>query len=192
MKITIIITAILLLFSATGFAQTEPDKATTESYIKKIFNETEDYEDHLKEGAKYRITSWYGRAPHDLSFNYDNTTLSFTATAITDGMCSEGYAYRNISWAKLLNIEEDPATTNDSPVKMLKIRFLSNSVIRTGYTNDNCDFSGFSFYGREENVSTILFPYRNEPGVRERLIKALNHLSKLEKEEQAANDPFGN
>jgi len=43
-----------------------------------------------------------------------------------------------------------------------------------------------------QSVNYVLIPYLNQEGIKARLIKALDHLNKLEKEEQAKNDPFGN
>jgi hypothetical protein len=82
--------------------------------------------------------------------------------------------------------------TSNSPVKYLSISFTPNSILRTGFTSHGCVIEGFKHYGEKQSVSHILFPYRDEEGVKERLIKALNHLSKLAKEEKSKHDPFCN
>lgn len=47
----------------------------------------------------------------------------------------------------------------------------------------------------DQSMSSVLIFYKNTPGTRERLLKALEHLvmlSKKEKDEEKKNDPFGN
>ncbi len=176
---------------SNSYAQTQPDKETTYNYIKNIFFETKDYEEKMNEGAIFKVSGgdFCGWKYMDFGFSY----LKYCRISTSDSWCSYCADYRNINWEKMLSIEDDRGPLPDSPVKYLKIIFVPNSILFKGYNKtSSCNDENYSFCGKEKSTSWIYFPYRNEEGVRERLVKALNHLSKLEKEEQAKNDPFGN
>ena len=125
-------------------------------------------------------------------FKFNNSSIEFSRKALTEGYCTEGYEFTKVNWAKMESITDWNGIATNSPVGVLYVKFPNNSILRTGYIDSNCNKEGFSTYGTTQSVSYVLFPYLNQEGVRERLVKALNHLSKLEKEEQAKNDPFGN
>lgn len=180
-----------LIFVSNSNAQTQPDKKTTQNYIEKIFFETQDYEEKMNNGAIFKVGSGEICGWRSMEFGY---YLKYCRISTSDSWCSYCIECRNISWEKMLSIEDDDrGLLPDSPVKYLKIIFVSNSILFEGYTKpSSCNDQTYSYCGKEKSTSWIYFPYRNEEGVRERLVKALNHLSKLEKEEQAKNDPFGN
>lgn len=184
-----------LLFSLAivnnSYAQNEPDYRTTFGYIKKIFDETTGYE-YIKGDAKYRIISSEHKNCYNHSKEFTSESLRFSQVDETDKYCSVGYWYYNIDWAKMQSITILTDASSNSPVKYLSISFTPNSILRTGYIREGCVLEGFKRFGEKQSVNHILFPYRDEEGVKERLIKALNHLSKLAKEEKAKNDPFGN
>ena len=185
---TIILTLIVLV-SSQSFGQNEPDKETTIEYVNKIMNDTEGYENIFNGGSG------------DFKIDYvseflTGSSLLFIVKPKDESLyCSIQYYYLNINWAKMLKIDLSTITSISSPVKYLKINFVSNSILWKGYRfvpnqgKEPCNDGDFEI---ERSINYIYIPYRDEEGVRERLIKALNHLSKLEKEEQAKNDPFGN
>lgn len=180
-------------------SQTQPSKEATQKYILQIFKATYGYEEIRSDGNKYVIESGqlgdYITGPYIRHTVFsDCSFLSFARKSSTDNLCSYGYEYRGINWAKMQGIEDwNIALASTSPIKFLFIKFTTN-ILRMGvigHRGQNCSDNGFSGTGEKQSVNHILFPYRNEDGVRERLVKALNHLSKLEKEEQAKNDIFG-
>ena len=180
-----------LILVSNSYAQTQPDKQTTYNYIKKIFFETVDYEEKSNNGAihKVGVGEICGWKHMEFVYNY----LEYCVMSISENWCSNCFKFREIKWEKMLSIEDDSDLLPDSPVKYLKIKFIPNSILFKGYISPStCNVNGQSYCGTEKSTNFIYFPYRNEEGVRERLVKALNHLSKLEKEEQAKNDPFGN
>ncbi len=179
-----------LVYVGNIFGQDLPDKETTKNYIKKIFFETEDYEEKMNNGAMYKVGGGEICGWKSMKFDY---ALRYCVMSKSENWCSHCFEFRNIKWEKMLSIEDDGNLAPDSPVKYLKINFIPNSILFEGYISpSSCNENGYSYCGTEKSTSFIYFPYRNEEGVRERLVKALNHLSKLEKEEQAKNDPFGN
>ncbi len=184
-----------LALISNSYAQSEPDYKTTYEYIKKIFDETTGYEYITERGVVYKSGSLHIRHSHNVTYYKFNkiskNEISFGQDA-PSGYCSYFYEYRNIDWAKMQSISMVPGTASNSPVKYLSISFTPNSILREGHTDTGCEIVGFKYFGVTQSVSHILFPYRDEEGVKERLIKALNHLSKLAKEEKAKNDPFGN
>lgn len=175
-----------LIFVSNSYAQTQPDKKTTKEYLEKVFVSTYNFE-LKRSGVDYKITGYFN------GFEFYNTSdFKYSMTSLTDGYCSLGYEFYKINWAKMESIADWDGVAIDSPVSVLFIKFPNNSILRDGRIDINCNKEGFSRYGTTQSVSYVLFPYLNQEGVRERLVKALNHLSKLEKEEQAKNDPFGN
>ncbi|WP_159801780.1 hypothetical protein [Flavobacterium sp. MK4S-17] len=185
-KLNTIFIVLTLIFVSNSYAQTQPDKKTTYNYIEKLFSDTYDFELKFNDGVVYKI------AFQDGYFEFDTYNIRFSRRALTEGYCTEGYRFSEVNWAKMESITDWNGISTNSPVGVLYIKFPSNSVLRTGYIDSNCNKEGFSSFGTTQSVSYVLFPYLNQEGVRERLVKALNHLSKLEKEEQAKNDPFGN
>ncbi len=206
MKTTTIITLLLLVLNSTAFTQDLPDKKTTQNYIKKIFDDTYDFDEVCQNGTIFKITSapmpnYYNWVSYELIF-YSNGTSKLSFVRKSSGVpCSYGYRYTDINWAKLQSIQDyegfpnNPVRDNSS-VKFLRLNFLPNSVLRTGYVGhagQNCHSEeGFSnsINSEPEPVSYILFPYKNEEGLVKKLVRALYHLGKLEKEEQTSNDPF--
>ncbi len=200
MKLQKSIYLLLVLFIVNiNYSQTEPDKKTTLAYITKIFNETSGYE-FINDGIQYKIKNLFfnepgntGNISYNAAIEIKENYISFGQLA-PSGYCSFGYKFKNIDWAKMRNIYDANATSvaSNSPVKLLGINFTPNSILREGHTNYKCNAQGYKYLGETQSVGFILFPYRDEEGVKERLIRAFNHLSKLAKEEQAKNDPFGN
>lgn len=190
-KLNTFFIVLTLIFVSISNAQTQPDKKTTLNYINNIFFDTQDYEEKMNNGAVFKVGGGEICGWKDMRFDY---YLRYCRISTSDSWCSYCTEYRNISWEKMLSIEDsDSDLLPDSPVKYLKIIFVPNSILFEGYTKpSSCNDQNYSYCGKEKSTSWIYFPYRNEEGVRERLVKALNHLSKLEKEEQAKNDPFGN
>lgn len=107
--------------------------------------------------------------------------------------------FMNADYSKVISVEDCDLSHNDnnlisnSPIQHLHIKFEKNIC-----TYD----SGFLIPGKrweweKENEATdfVYLNYKNTPGTRERLKKALEHLimlSKKEKEEEKKNDPFAN
>lgn len=178
------------IFVSNSYAQTQPDKETTQEYIKKIFNDTYKFERISPEGYVYSLEG-YRTNSFDIYFQ-SKGIIEFGLFAKTAGKCSYGYQFSEINWAKMQNIEDWKSVASNSPVQFLYVLFPANSILRLGYTNSDCKEDSFSYYGTQQSVNYVLIPYLNQEGIKARLIKALNHLSKLEKEEQAKNDPFGN
>jgi hypothetical protein len=201
MNTTKLIFALLAIFFAgtqtDGYAQTLPDKKTTQEYIKKICDATETLEYTSSDGIVYKIV--YGLSFHsDGKVNakyyniglcsYDLSRIEFGMYAVNSEKCSYAYSQFDIDWSKMQDIQDASDIASYSSIKLLYIRFVPNSIKRIGFTNRYCTKYGFDWNGKQELVSYIYFPYRNEEGLRERLIKALNHLHELSK----ADDPFGN
>ncbi len=177
-----------LLFVSNSYAQTQPDKKTTLNYVESAFNSTLNFELKTNNGVVFKIQGISGFC----DFDFSNKYIKFCTIALIEGYCTDGYEFKEINWAKMESIADWDGIATNSPVGVLYVKFPNNSILRTGYIDSNCNKEGFSTYGTTQSVSYVLFPYLNQEGVRERLVKALNHLSKLEKEEQAKNDPFGN
>ncbi|MEO6681941.1 MAG: hypothetical protein ABIN48_03865 [Ginsengibacter sp.] len=185
-----------MLIVGTAYGQ---DRKTTQEYIEKIFKETTDYEEKHDDGAEYSITpisfpcpyqGYQGISLRIFWSNGEKVEVSYARNAKKAGYCTYGYIYRNINWAKMVSINDDMYTSKNSPIKFLIINFTPNSVLREGFISKGCPTNEFSECGKIVSVSSISFPYRNEPGTRDRLVKALNHLSKLVKEEAKEKDPF--
>lgn len=179
----------IVLVSSQSFGQSEPDKEITIEYVNKIMNDTEGYDQKNINGHEYII--------HSVSFY--SFALIIDVSNQNTAYCSTRYYYDNINWAKVQSIDLETSASISSPVKFLIVNFVPNSILWKGrrydeklgpnFRSENCNDGVFEI---SKSISSIRVPYRDEEGVRERLIKALNHLSKLEKEEQAKNDPFGN
>lgn len=180
-----------LIFVSNSYAQTQPDKKTTEKYIEKIFYETLGFELKHSTGEVYKIQIGIGEY-FRCEFYSHKGRICFGKSAVTDGKCNFAYDFSEINWAKMKSIANWNGVATNSPVSVLYIEFPDNSILRRGYIDSDCNHEGFSSNGTTQSVNYVLIPYLNQEGVRERLVKALNHLSKLEKEEQAKNDPFGN
>lgn len=185
-KLNTFFIVLTLIFVSNSNAQTQPDKETTLNYLNSAFDSTLYFELKFNDGVVYKI-SFRGNY-----FKFNNRSIEFSRKALTEGYCTEGYEFTKVNWAKMESITDWNGIATNSPVGVLYVKFPNNSILRTGYIDSNCNKEGFSTYGTTQSVSYVLFPYLNQEGVRERLVKALNHLSKLEKEEQAKNDPFGN
>ena len=180
-----------LIFVSNSYAQTQPDKKTTQDYINKIFSDTFGFEQKNSSGEVYKICTSLGNY-FTIFFKSKSSSIYFGREAVTADRCNFAYEFTEINWAKMEYINDWDGVATNSPVGVLYIKFPNNSILRKGRIDSNCNKEGFSRYGITQSVGFVLFPYLNQEGVRERLVKALNHLSKLEKEEQAKNDPFGN
>ncbi|RYJ36847.1 hypothetical protein NU08_4108 [Flavobacterium anhuiense] len=178
-------------------AQTVPDRKTTVEYITKLFNDVKDFEYKLKDGTIYAIdgktVSAYSAIQFIISIGNGNyeTSLGYCFDTRDSKKLSFGQLYMKIDWAKMIKIEDSEAA-DDSAVKFLYITFTPNSVLERGYYEEFNPYGNILRSKPDKGTSSIYFPYKNELGVKERLIKALNHLSNLDKKEKLKNDPFGN
>jgi hypothetical protein len=102
--------------------------------------------------------------------------------------CVFGYLFANMDWAKMDSIEDYFNQEDNSPIKYLVIRFSSYHIFYQNFISEDCYSTIFDSIGGYVNY--VLFPYRNKPGVRNRLIKTIRHLSDLEKEAAAFREEF--
>lgn len=198
---------LIIVFTGKCFAQNSFDKSAVRKVVNQLFYQTLGHEEIRENGNVYRLEEPFFNMSsntifqliHKLAyFSGNHSSLSFSRKALEgSNLCSFGYSYKNINWAKIYSFEDWQMAdfSVDSPIKFLVIKFNDNNITRTGYVGhrgQNCNnMNAFSNYGTEQSVDYILFPYRNLEGNRERLIKAIKQLGKLENAEQAEKDPLG-
>ncbi len=175
-------TLIILLLAQVAFSQGMPNKEKTYDYLQSKFYDLRGYTIEYSDGSTFTFYP-------DVFTNY---RIEFRRTHKTEHYRYESN-YEGINYAKLISIKEnvnDDLNPN-SPIKRLELVFINNSIKFRGYLfgANNPDWERYS-----NGVVQSFIPiyYRDEPGEKEKVIKAILHLSKLEKEEQAKNDPFGN
>ena len=171
-----------LIFVSNSNAQTQPDMEKTFNYLESKFFELNGYTIEYSNGGVFTFYS-------DVFTNY---RMEFRRIHKTEHYKFE-YNYEGINYAKLISIKEN--VNNDlnpnSPIKRLELVFINNSIKFRGYLY-GANNSDWERYSNGVVQSFIPFYYRDEPGEKEKVIKAILHLSKLFKEKQAKNDPFGN
>lgn len=181
LKTTLLLLAILI--ANTTFSQTMPNKKETWDYLKNKFNSTSDYIIEYKEGLSAKLEPIY---------LYDFGAMKLKRKMIGETYYYE-YNYDGIDFAKLISINENDNEDikSNSSVKRLTLIFVNNSIKFKGYLIGGND-PVWDRYSNGVVQSFIPFYYRDEPGEKEKVIKAIQHLSRLCKEEAKANDPFGN
>lgn len=171
-----------LIFVSNSYAQTQPDMEKTFNYLESKFFELNGYTIEYSDGGVFTFYS-------DVFTNY---RMKFRRIHKTEHYRYENI-YEGINYAKLISIKEnvnDDLNPN-SPIKRLELVFINNSIKFRGYLY-GANNSDWDRYSNGVVQSFIPFYYRDEPGEKEKVIKAILHLSKLFKEKQAKNDPFGN
>ncbi|MBC7507736.1 MAG: hypothetical protein H7320_03165 [Ferruginibacter sp.] len=184
---------ISFLFIATAFVtkaqDAKPSKEETYAYIQKLLDEVDGYTVSYTTGATDKITFSTFSSNYYMQEIKKGNYMYYGNPSNKDIGCTDNNYYSNIDFSKLNN---EPTSYNEanititSSLKKLKLSFTSNSVLyeKGGDCADKHP---------QQPVSQVIFVYRNEDGVKERLIKAIMHLSKLRKEEEKGkSDPFGN
>lgn len=194
-----IITALLLLQTAISFGQGQqtPNKEETISYINKILRETVGFRYDFQDGSSDKVGTIYMNSSEIYvewaKENKDGNEYGWR-TAVSNKWTSLDFS--NLLSVKDCGDKDICYPKPSSTVKELHLKF-DGGVLRTkrtyneAYWGANGGDKNWRFAFRDRPTSIVWICYKDTPGTRERLIKALNHLAKLAKEEKN-NDPFGN
>lgn len=165
---------------------TKPSTKETYDYIQNLLDDANGYTISYTNGSVDKISLSY----YNYRSNIKDRDYFYGGEASTKDLgCDDRNYYSNIDFSKLngepSGYAEDRISSSSS-LKKLQLTFTANSVLyELAGTCPNKH--------AQQPTSTVIFVYRNEEGVKERLIKAILYLSKLRKEEEKAkSDPFVN
>lgn len=176
----------MVLFLTVGIANaqdTKPTKEETVAYINKIVRDANSNFLHWKSGNTSNV----------YSSSFSNELVMYGFHLAGNSMNYVYNTFDQINWNKAEKINDSSSNLlPTSPVKFLAIKFPENSILRVQYYNDGT-------YERQKenkkNFSEVYITYLDQEGVRDRLVKAIEHLidlSKKEAEEEKQKDPFAN